>query len=258
MTRLDPAFLTVPIAHRGLHDRDAGIIENGMSAFDAAIAGGYGIELDVQGAADASAFAFHDDDLDRLTDATGPFAARDADELAALRLRGSTTDRIPPLADVLAAIGGQVPLLVEIKDQDRRLGPNVGTLHRQVCDLLAAYSGPVAVMSFNPHTIAGVKEYAPHIPRGLVTDAFLQEDWPGVPAQRCAALSEIPDVHALGLDFISHNRRDLGDARVAALKSAGLPILTWTIRSAAEETTARNVADNITFEGYRPSRPGHA
>ena len=37
-----------PIAHRGLHDRQAGVIENSRSAFDAAIAGRFAIECDLQ------------------------------------------------------------------------------------------------------------------------------------------------------------------------------------------------------------------
>jgi hypothetical protein len=30
-----------------------------------------------------------------------------------------------------------------------------------------------------------------------------------------------------------------------------VPVFCWTIRSAAMETQARKIADNITFEGYR-------
>jgi len=37
-----------PIAHRGLHDRASGVIENSRSAFEAAIARGFTIECDVQ------------------------------------------------------------------------------------------------------------------------------------------------------------------------------------------------------------------
>ena len=43
--------------------------------------------------------------------------------------------------------------------------------------------------------------------------------------------------------------------RVAALKAQGAVILTWTITSAAIEARAREVADNVTFEGYLAARP---
>ena len=47
------AWLTArPHAHRGLHDATAGVVENTASAFSAAIAGGYGIETDLQISAD--------------------------------------------------------------------------------------------------------------------------------------------------------------------------------------------------------------
>ena len=37
-----------PVAHRGLHDAAAGVIENTASAFAAAIDGGFAIETDLQ------------------------------------------------------------------------------------------------------------------------------------------------------------------------------------------------------------------
>jgi len=50
------AWLTTrPIAHRGLHNASAGVIENTASAFAAAIAAGYGIETDLQISADGEA-----------------------------------------------------------------------------------------------------------------------------------------------------------------------------------------------------------
>jgi glycerophosphoryl diester phosphodiesterase len=37
-----------PVAHRGLHDASAGVIENTAAAFSAAMAAGYSIETDLQ------------------------------------------------------------------------------------------------------------------------------------------------------------------------------------------------------------------
>ena len=70
-----------PIAHRGLHAKSKGIIENTEGAFAAAIKGNYAIECDVQLTADGEAMVFHDDDLDRLTEAKGPVKAFTAKEL---------------------------------------------------------------------------------------------------------------------------------------------------------------------------------
>src|SRR4051812_40814539 len=93
-----------PIAHRGYHDRGAGRIENTLSAAEAAAARNFAIECDLQVTAEGEAIVFHDDTLDRLTEAaTGAVRARTLAELKAMPLR-NTADRIPTLAELLAVI----------------------------------------------------------------------------------------------------------------------------------------------------------
>ena len=55
-----------PFAHRGLHDVDAGIVENTLPAFEAARDAGFGMELDIQFSRDMQVVVFHDDDLLRM------------------------------------------------------------------------------------------------------------------------------------------------------------------------------------------------
>lgn len=253
MRRLDPSFFDAPIAHRGLHDSANRVIENSMSAVKAAIAGGYGIEIDLQPADDLTPMVFHDYLLDRLTNERGAIKARSVQDLNAIHLK-NTGEGIPTLADVLGEVAGQVPLLVEIKDQDMRLGADVGTFQDKVGEVIGSYSGPIAVMSFSPDTIRRFARVRPDIAVGLVTDPFRAEDWPSVPEARRKELACLKDAANLDVDFISHQQKDLTSPRVAALKSKALPVFCWTIRSAAEEARAREVADNITFEGYVPAR----
>lgn len=251
---LPPSLLTVPIAHRGLHDRRHGVIENSRAAAEAAIAAGYGIELDVQRSADGEAMVFHDDALTRLTSGTGLIRDHPVAVLAGLTLTGSR-ETVPTLADILGLVAGRVPLLIEIKDQDGALGPDVGPLEARVAALLADYAGDAAVMSFNPHAVAALAACAPDRPRGLTTCDFADADW-SLPDYRRAELVGLGDAERVGASFISHDRRDLDNPAVARCRAAGLAILTWTIRSAAEEAAARRVAGNITFEGYRPALGG--
>jgi glycerophosphoryl diester phosphodiesterase len=246
---LPASFLARPIAHRGLHDRNAGRIENAPLAIKAAIAAGYPVEMDVQLTADGAAVVFHDDLLDRLTAQTGPVRARTRDALTQIALR-DTTDTIPTLQEVLAMVAGQVPLLIEIKDQDGLMGPAVGALEQAVCSDLAGYRGDVALMSFNPHAVAACRDLAPHIPRGLVTSSYDARFWPELPQTVCDHLRDIPDFARTGACFISHQADDLDRPRVAEIKATGAAILCWTIRSRAQETAARQIAQNITFEGY--------
>ncbi|WP_019953473.1 glycerophosphodiester phosphodiesterase family protein [Yoonia vestfoldensis] len=246
---LPAAFLARPIAHRALHDRKAGRVESSMAAIKAAIAAGYGIEIDVQLSSDGQAMVFHDDMLDRLTAQSGPVRARSRAELEKIALKDDT-GTIPALADVLALVAGQVPLLIEIKDQDGRMGPDVGPLETATCAALANYAGDVALMSFNPHSIAACRTIAPAIARGLVTSAYDPVFWPELTPAICDHLRGIPDYDRVGACFISHEALDLARPRVAEIKATGAPVLCWTIRSAIAEAQAREIADNVTFEGY--------
>jgi glycerophosphoryl diester phosphodiesterase len=257
MTRvpLSDAFLRLPLAHRGYHDRAQGVIENSPSAFRAAIAAGYGIELDVQRSADDVPIVFHDDEMDRLTDLSGPFRALRADVLCRTPLRGST-DRIPTLRDVLSLVAGRVPLLIEIKENWNTMTDTDGVLEQEVADALSGYGGPVAVMAFNPHCIAHMARLAPEVPRGLTTEAYDPVESAPIPPEVCAHLREIADYDRTSSSFISHQLSDLGRPRVAALKAQGAAILCWTVRSPEDEALARRIAQNITFEGYPAAMAG--
>ena len=129
-------FLSTPLAHRALHDVRDGRPENSLAAIRAAMARGYGIEIDLQLSRDGQAMVFHDDRLDRLTGAVGPVRQKTAAELAGTVLSGGK-EGVPRFAEVLALVAGQVPLLVEIKDQDGALGPNVGTLEAAAAEAVA-------------------------------------------------------------------------------------------------------------------------
>jgi glycerophosphoryl diester phosphodiesterase len=246
--RLHPDFLIKPLAHRGLHDVSKGRPENSRAAIRAAIAKGYGIEIDLQMSADQQPMVFHDYTLERLTKESGPVAMRAAQDLSAIALKGGD-EGIPTFAEVLQLVSGQVPLLVEFKDQDGAMGENVGPLEKAAAAILTGYDGPVAVMSFNPHSVARMAEFSPEIARGIVTSSYLYEDWPfgrGI----CDRLREIPDFDAVQASFISHELADLERPRVADLKEAGADVLCWTVKSVEQELQARKVAQNITFEQY--------
>ncbi|WP_323035664.1 glycerophosphodiester phosphodiesterase family protein [Pararhodobacter sp.] len=255
---LPSSFLTVPLAHRALHDAAVHRPENSMPAIRAAIAQGFGIEIDLQPSADGVAMVFHDADVDRLTYETGPVKARSVAELQRIRVR-ACREPIPTLRQVLAEVGGQVPILIEIKDQSGTMGPTDGVLERATATALEGYDGSVAVMSFNPSSVARMAELMPHIPRGLTTYAFPASDFPRDAGPQLQAhrenLAAIAAYDAVGAAFISHHWLDLDRPRVTELKSQGAAILCWTIKSPQDEVRARRVAQNITFEQYLPTRP---
>lgn len=249
---LDPAFLDRPIAHRGLHDKTDARPENSMAAFQAAIDAGFGIELDVQLTRDGHAVVFHDYELQRLTGRQGQVRQTDLSVMQTTPLIGGDAGA-PALRDVLDLVAGRVPLLVEVKDQDLRLGPDIGPLEAATAKAVQGYAGPLALMSFNPHSALALAKLAPDVPRGLVTCDYAPDDWPFVPSDRLTELRSIPDFAATGASFISHQWDDLDSDSVRKIKAQGHPILCWTIKTPQAEATARQVADNVTFEGYLPA-----
>jgi glycerophosphoryl diester phosphodiesterase len=251
---LHPDFLTKPIAHRALHNIRDGRPENSRAAIKAAIKAGYAIEIDLQFSRDGQAIVFHDEALDRLTMETGPLNQRSAAELSHIPLRGGR-ETIPTLVDVLALVAGQVPLLIEMKDQHGEMGPTDGKLEAATAAALAGYKGPVALMSFNPHSMVVMARLCPTVPRGLTTAAFDPAKWAPIPPATCDRLRMIPDYDHINACFISHEAADLDRPRVTELRHQGAEILCWTIKTPEAEAKAREIAQNITFEGYLAPLP---
>ncbi|GFE64761.1 glycerophosphodiester phosphodiesterase family protein [Litoreibacter roseus] len=247
---LPNAFLTRPIAHRGLHNSSRGIVENSLGAFREAIDAGYPIELDVQLSHDGDAMVFHDYDLRRLTNHNGPVRQHKAANLKEITLKNSS-DTINTLPEILSEIEGRVPVIIELKDQDGAMGNDLGPLEHSVATAVQAYHGDVAVMSFNPHSVSRLAALLPDIPRGIVTSDFNPADWP-LSQNTCAILRKIPDFDRVKAQFISHDVTDLNAPRVAEIKQTGASVLCWTVRSEAVAREALKIADNITFEGYLP------
>lgn len=242
-------WLRRPYAHRGLHDAAKGIIENSASAVRAAMGNGYAIEVDLRSAAHQMPVVFHDATLDRLTRETGPVDARDARALCAISLRGSS-DTILPFAELLEIVGGRVPLLLEVKSTWTR----DGKFEANIAAALKSYPGPVAVMSFDPCSVAAFREVAPALPRGLVSGRFDEEHhWTHfTPWQRLAMRHLLTSAFALP-HFIAY---DIGAlpavAPLAARFVFGLPLLTWTVRTKEERERAQRYADAMIFEGIVP------
>ncbi len=225
-------------AHRGYHDRAARRIENSAQAFAAAIDAGLGIECDVQRCRDGQAIVFHDADLERLTGRKGRVAHEAAATLAGLPLLGSD-DTIPTLGALLTQVAGQVPLLIELKIAGNgRVAPLCLAVRRAI----EGYHGPLAVMSFDPRVAAWFHRYAPHVVRGLVTSEAGSRTL-GAKARRHLALWRARP------DFLAYNIDDIGGSFARGQRRRGLPLLTWTVDSAARARRAGERADAPIAEG---------
>ena len=246
MTGNAPDWLTArPIAHRGLHDAEKP--ENSLSALRAALDRGYGVEADVRLSRDGEIFVFHDDDLARLTGADGIFGQRDSAELSALRLRGG--ERIPLLADFLRE-GAAVPLILELKSDfsgDLSLAQAIGAV-------LATHPGPVALKSFDPALIAALRAENPPWPLGIVAQAdYEDEDFEMLSAQAKAHLARFVHAGETRPDFLSWRCADLPNPTCELARAcARMPVMSWTVRGAAQAKEVLRHADGIVFEGFLP------
>jgi glycerophosphoryl diester phosphodiesterase len=224
-----------PFAHRGLHG--PGRIENSRAAFEAAIAAGAGIELDVQASADGIAFVFHDETLERLAGREGRVTLLSAAALAATPLAGSA-ETIPTLAEILALVGGRTPILIEVKSPGRSVSP----LCRAVAAALDGISGPVGIMSFNPEVGHWFARHAPDRLRGLVVSEQGKKGLRGKLERRLSLWRS-------RADFLACDIRDLPSAFASAARRRDRPVFTWTIRTAGDRARAAASADQIIYEG---------
>ena len=236
-----------PIAHRGLHG--GSVMENTLAAAKAAVDAGFANEVDLQLTSDNEIVVFHDDTLDRLTDARGPLAARTLAELKTLSI-GGTGEHIPALHELLDLVAGRTPLVLELKSDwngDERLT-------QRTAEVLIGYSGPVAVMSFDPQILMALQKHAPGLPRGIVAERYYDDpEWSAATRQQKFSLGNLLHIPSTKPHFVAYSVSDLpAFAPLAARHLLGMKLLTWTVRSDEQRKTARRWADQMIFEGFRP------
>jgi glycerophosphoryl diester phosphodiesterase len=238
------------VAHRGLHDRARGIIENMPGAVSAAIAGNFSIEVDIQLTADGEAMVHHDDALGRLTEGSGALRSLTSAELKAVAFK-DTSERMMSLGDLCTLVAGRVALVIEVKshfDGDRQLV-------RRMSQVLAAYRGPVAGMSFDPDQVMALRETMPQLTRGIVAERhYTAADWPEAsPAQR-RSMTHLRHALRSRPHFVAYWVNELPAAAPwIARHIFGLPLLTWTVRTQEQRQRAARYADQMIFEGFVPA-----
>jgi glycerophosphoryl diester phosphodiesterase len=194
----------VVVGHRGvprLHQ------ENTLAGFRRAIALGVpAIELDVRLTADRKAVVFHDPDLMRMTGARGRVSRMTWDELSKRRIcreipmgidatgsvsvvRYDREERISLFAEVLAELGNQIAINVELKLDPRFWSIDVGEVAAQVIADANA-EDRVIVTSFDPRKLRAAQRKHPRLATGFCFDdtmlnfaSFVLDRLPAVPAR---------------------------------------------------------------------------
>ncbi len=226
------------VAHRGLHNAEAGVPENSLLAFEKAVERGHAIELDIRITADDQLVVFHDLELKRMTGVPGQITRWTLKDLKKLRLLG-TDQAIPTVDEMLELVGGKVPLLIEIKNDS---AADVGRLEPLLMEKLAQYEGFFILESFEPQVLIWLRRNAPQYIRGQL-GAYSKNDPKMTNYCKYLLFNPLtkPDFIAFHIGSIDHKLR-------LACKKRGLPLVGWTVRTQDDLKRARQLCDSIIYE----------
>ena len=229
-------LLSTPVAHRGLHNEVYG--ENSMGAYKNAIANGYPIEMDVQLSKDGVALCFHDDNLERVCGKKAFINDLTHAEIKELKIL-NTQEGIPTFEEFLKEVNGQVPLMIEIKQQRSK----EYDIAKKVVDALKDYKGEFVVQSFDPFIMQKVKKYAPNILRGQLG---------GVPERGNLSWIKYTVVKNLTFNFLS--KPDYINYYLNHMPiNKKTPTVCWTVRTKDDLALARKLNVNFVFESVNPN-----
>ena len=236
---------TLVIGHRGA-SREAP--ENTLASFRLAFEqGADGIEADFRLCGDGEIVCLHDDSTGRTAGADLAAGAASWPQLRALDVGGWKGEawrgeRIPSLAEVLAALPGHGRLFIELKS-----GPEI--IPRLAKTLAGAAVAPerLRLLAFSAVLIRELKERLPAYRACWLTDYRWRGSWHPSPQQ---VLDTLKSCGADGL--ASRSRSVLDPSFVAALRERALEIHLWTVDDAAE---ARRLAF-LEVDSIMTNRPG--
>lgn len=229
------------IAHRGLHGK--GIPENSLPAFIRAAEKGFSAELDVRLTRDCKMVVFHDKTLNRMCGVDGNISDFTYEQLTAFSL-GDSGEKIPLLADVLRAVDGRVPLLIEVKD-----GAPFGVLEKRLNSILKKYKGEYAVESFDPFSMLWFRIFSPRTPRGQLISTYKKViDVEYILRKICS----MPIVWRLisKPDFVAADLRSVSMESLFAAIDMDADFITWTADSDELIEAAEQFSKTVIFENY--------
>ncbi len=238
-------------AHRGYHNKAAGVPENSMAAFRAALDNGWGAELDVRLTADGRLAVVHDSNLKRLCGEEADVCVEEltAEQLGKYRLEG-TDERIPFLEEVLELFERKAPLIIELKVERGN--------HKKLCsaawDLLRNYKGLYCIESFQPEAVKWFNDRQPDVVRGQLVCRLRKNG---------AKVGRISDFFMQNLllnfltrpDFIAYKYTDRDNLSFRLCRYLfKVQEVSWTVTEPEVQKALEKERSIIIFEGYDPNK----
>lgn len=210
------------IAHRGLHNQH--IPENSIPAFQEACKKNIPIELDIHLLQDYNIIVFHNDYL-KIKNKKQPLKETTYQQLQSLE--------IPLFKTVLEKVNGKVPLLIEIKTDQK-----FKKLEKETIKILKNYKGLYFIQSFRLRSILYLKRKL-HCKVGLLihTKTNTKRNWFFNPII----------LKILRIDFLSYPLKNIPNKKIEKLNQR-LPVLLWTIHNQKEQERAEKYCDAMIFE----------
>ena len=204
-----PSKNTLVIGHRGAKGH---LAENTLPSIDKAMYLGVdGVEIDIFRCASGELVVFHDQTLEKLTNATGYIEQLDLDSIRKIEVLGGFT--IPTLEEVLNLIDGQVSLNIELKGSQTAL--LIDSLLKTFFMHEAWSPEKILISSFNWDELKVFYNINKEVPIAVLT-----EDDP---------IDAIPVAQSLKAKAINPNFKSLTKENVDKIKKVGIQIFPWTV-----------------------------
>lgn len=232
------------IAHRGLFHNDQGIPENSLIAFQKAIDAGLPIELDVRLTKDRQMVVFHDASCKRMAGEPIKVSELPYRELKKLRLLG-TDQYIPLFSEVLKLVRGQVPLLIEVKNERW-----IGCLERKLKRMLSDYRGAYMIESFHPMVVAWVKRHM----RGVEVGQLVSQNSTSLNPLEKLVMQQRGFYKLTRPDFLAYDIRELTPAMSLQFHRRHMKVYGWTVRSDKDYKKIRSLCDGVIFDTVAPEK----
>lgn len=194
-----------------------------------------GIEIDVFKCKSGEIVVFHDDELDRLSNGTGPIELKTYDELQELTLEGD--HKIPLLKDVLNLVNGQCMVNIELK------GGNTANAVSKIVNMYLEFDmfteDDIIISSFNWEELEAFHKKNKNINVGILTNG--DQD----------PMEALPLAKKLRAKTIHSEASTLTEDIVKQLKKRGLKVYAWFDK---EPKTFKKIVD-LKIHGIILDRP---
>lgn len=222
------------ISHRGIHD-NIKIFENTKEAIKLAKDKNYIIEIDIHLTKDNQIIVFHDYNTKRITKKDMIIEESNYNDL-----NKQNIIHIPLLKEILKLINGKVPLLIEIKQENK-----VGKLEQNLMNILKDYKGEYAIQSFNPKVLYWFKRNYPNIKRGQLSCKYQNKKIPKIEKY---ILSNMLFNFITKPNFISYKYNELSIKKIRKYQNKNITVLAWTITNKQDYNKYIKLYDNLICE----------